>query len=346
MKTPTFTLLTTLALSPFLVQCASRDDMQTLNYQLMTVNQKVEDMKVTTVDQMQRKQAVSFEQLDQMQQEVLALAAKTDEVIHRNQALASENSELKTALSASLEKQEMENKKRFTILSDLLEKQQSVITAQQTQIQAIQTNRLDDARERAQNANQRAQAAREQKQSVSAASTASGKVIQIKAELHKQMSGVTPSTEPSAPVAPKVIPVAAEKKTTEAAKATLPAVQDHNLLNQGRSAQKAGHFQDAYDMYNQALKDARAPSDQAMARFLMGETRFQQKEYDQAILEYQEVISKFSNQELTPTALLRQAEAFEALSDNDTAKIIYKKILGSYPNSPEALELSKKGNNP
>ena len=72
---------------------------------------------------------------------------------------------------------------------------------------------------------------------------------------------------------------------------------------------------------------------------MMGETRFKQKQYDQAILEYQELISRHGGSSMAATALMRQAQSFEALSDNDTAKIIHKKILNSYPNSPEAAEI-------
>jgi len=38
-----------------LTQCASQDEVQNLQYQLRAVNQKLEDVKSTTVNQMQKK---------------------------------------------------------------------------------------------------------------------------------------------------------------------------------------------------------------------------------------------------------------------------------------------------
>lgn len=74
---------------------------------------------------------------------------------------------------------------------------------------------------------------------------------------------------------------------------------------------------------------------------MMGECLFKKGEYDQAIIQYQQIISNFPGNPQAAKALLRQGEAFEQLSDNDTAKIIYKKITASYSSTPEA-EIAKK----
>jgi TolA-binding protein len=75
---------------------------------------------------------------------------------------------------------------------------------------------------------------------------------------------------------------------------------------------------------------------------MMGESLYQQKEYDQAILQYQKIISSQPKHAKTPAALLKQAMAFEQLSDKDTAKIIYQKIISSYGSSPEAAQAKSK----
>ena len=337
MKKSLRTLMATLALSPFLVQCASQDDMHTLNYQLMTVNKKVEDMKLTTVDQMQRKQAVTSEQLDQLQQELLALGSKIDEVVHRNQLLSEENRELKNVMNAAVEQQSKENNQRFASLTELINKQQTVLTMQQDQIQVMQKARVDEARKRAQAAADRARAAREKKKSVSSRGT----VTQLRATAKKRL--ITTSAPQSAPAAKKVkvgttsVPTKAAKPAAQ--KAEAESTDRSDPLSLGRKALEQGRHQEAYEQFSQVLKGPAKNDDQATARFMMGETRFKQKQYDQAILEYQELISRHGGSSMAATALMRQAQSFEALSDNDTAKIIHKKILNSYPNSPEAAEI-------
>ncbi len=75
---------------------------------------------------------------------------------------------------------------------------------------------------------------------------------------------------------------------------------------------------------------------------MMGESLYQQKEYDKAILQYQQIITSQPKHAKTPAALLKQGMAFEQLSDKDTAKIIYQKIINSYGSSPEAAQAKTK----
>ena len=69
---------------------------------------------------------------------------------------------------------------------------------------------------------------------------------------------------------------------------------------------------------------------------MMGECLFKQGQFDQAIIQYQQIISQHPGNPQAAKALLKQGESFEQLSDRDTAKIIYKKITTSYSSTPEA----------
>ena len=66
------------------------------------------------------------------------------------------------------------------------------------------------------------------------------------------------------------------------------------------------------------------------------------KQYEQAILAYQEVIEKYSKGNRVPNAMLRQAIAFQEIKDNISAKILLRKIVRKYPNSSEAKIASSK----
>jgi len=61
---------------PFLSNCASQQDVQNLNYHVRSINKKLNDMKINTVDQMQQRQATSSGQLDQLQTELESLCAQ------------------------------------------------------------------------------------------------------------------------------------------------------------------------------------------------------------------------------------------------------------------------------
>jgi TolA-binding protein len=69
---------------------------------------------------------------------------------------------------------------------------------------------------------------------------------------------------------------------------------------------------------------------------MMGESLFQLKEYDKAIMQYKNIISQHSDHAKSPAAMLKQGMAFEKLADKDTAKVIYKKLLKKHSSSPEA----------
>ena len=63
------------------------------------------------------------------------------------------------------------------------------------------------------------------------------------------------------------------------------------------------------------------------ARFWLGDCYYSQQEFELSILEYQKVIADYPNHAKAPAALLKQGLAFEKLKDNETAKIVYKKVL-------------------
>ena len=74
----------------------------------------------------------------------------------------------------------------------------------------------------------------------------------------------------------------------------------------------------------------------------MGESLYNQGEYDLAILDYQKVISNHSSDPLAPNALLKQGMSFEKLTDHETAKIIYKKLISDHGSSPEAAQAKER----
>ena len=122
----------------------------------------------------------------------------------------------------------------------------------------------------------------------------------------------------------------------------MAAVRNDDLYTQSLSLYKDKKIDQAYDGFADYL--SRNPNGKmvANARFWMGECLFKQNEFELAILDYQKVIVDHPRHSKAPAALLKQGMAFEKLKDGETAKIVYQKILDTYPESDQATPARKR----
>lgn len=72
------------------------------------------------------------------------------------------------------------------------------------------------------------------------------------------------------------------------------------------------------------------------AKYWIGEAYYGEKKYDNAILQFQEVITRYSDHPKAAAALLKQGMAFQALGDMPNAKTTWKQLIKTFPLSPEA----------
>lgn len=64
---------------------------------------------------------------------------------------------------------------------------------------------------------------------------------------------------------------------------------------------------------------------------------YQNSEYDRAIMAYQKIIATNSTRDVAAAhSIFFQASSFQGLRDNDTAKVIYKKLIRKFPRSEYA----------
>jgi len=365
------------AVSPFLLQCATQNEVQNLQYQLRIMNKKLEDMKVTTVSDLQKRQADSSGQMSQLEQEIMTLKSQLDETQQLNSQLKEKNAQLENNFSSytqqesakrdeAIRRMEEEQKAKEAKLAELSEK----MKVQQESVQAMQEARVQEADRRAREAKLAAEKAKARTQAAgSSLVTGSAGVVKIGAAQQKKILSSSPL-----PVTTEAAP-----KTTATAAAALPSppaavepeVQQHIAtepppqqtaapapppspapaaaktvggLAEAKNLYDSGKYQQAYALYEQVVRDKGTGNDAIDARYMMGECLFQQKEFDQAILQYQKIIAQQAKHPKAASAMLRQAMAFEKLSDNETAKIIYQKILSSYGSSPEAAQAQEKLN--
>ncbi|HDL98717.1 MAG TPA: hypothetical protein ENH16_03925, partial [Desulfobacteraceae bacterium] len=143
--------------------------MQNLSYQLRAVNQKVEDIKSTTVSTIQKRQAGSLSRIDAIQNDVLQLRGSLEENAHQETLFREQSKENLAALQSTVEKYQAKNQQRFKLIEERLDRL------------AFKVGRLSQARIRA--AEERAQAAarraEEARQRTVMAATAAGGVVNI-----------------------------------------------------------------------------------------------------------------------------------------------------------------------
>ncbi len=102
-----------------------------------------------------------------------------------------------------------------------------------------------------------------------------------------------------------------------------------------------GSYDKAYNLFEESLSLASSTEASIVPHWMMGQCLFEQGEYDQAIIQYQKIITSFPQNPQAVKAMLRQALAFEKLADPETSAILYRKIMSSYGASPEA-EVARK----
>jgi TolA-binding protein len=336
MKKRYLTPLLLLGLIPLISSCASQQEVQTLSYHVRSINKKLDDMKVNTVGQMQQRQADSSGTLDQIQTELLVLKGKLEENSHMNRMLQEQNKELQLAVQTLTSQQD---EKMNQTISNLNAK----IALQNESLVAIQTARVLDAERRsraaakaADDAMKKAQAAKRTR--IETPVTSSGSIhirpLNRKVIIKQKKAQVAPSQTVIAPLVvenPATTPKPAPKETVAPKKAA-PVLDSYS---KGQQKFRDGDFKSAYTLFEKST--SKGDTNTAIrSRYMMGECLYKQGSYDQAIIQYQQIISNYPGNPQAAKALLRQGESFEQLSDKETAKIIYQKLMRSYSTSPES----------
>ena len=78
------------------------------------------------------------------------------------------------------------------------------------------------------------------------------------------------------------------------------------------------------------------------AQFWIGETYYQKRDFEKAILEYEKAVTQYPESGKIPAALFKQALAFLELGDKTDAGGLFRKVIERYPHSDEAKMAKKK----
>lgn len=114
------------------------------------------------------------------------------------------------------------------------------------------------------------------------------------------------------------------------------AARTDELYLKGLEAFKAGDMPGARTQLTAFMEQHPQHELVPNAKYWVGETFYGEKNYEQAILEFQEVIKLYPKKEKAPSAMLKQALAFKALKDVKSSKYVLGKLVKDYPKSDEA----------
>jgi tol-pal system protein YbgF len=118
--------------------------------------------------------------------------------------------------------------------------------------------------------------------------------------------------------------------------------EEEDLYSSAKKAYDTSDFDTARMKFASFLAKNPKSTNADNAQFWIGESYFNQKWFEKAILEYQKVIEEYPTGNKVPAALLKQGLAFQELDDKSNAKLILKELIRKYPNSNEANIARKK----
>jgi len=335
--------LTALAVLPFLMQCASQSDVNDLRNQIRIVNKKVEDMRTSTVP-LQKKQAAAFGQIDQVEKELLELKGQLEETHYLNQKLQDQNKELEASISSVAQEEAAKREEALRRFEDSLREKEAQLAEklnqQQESVKAIQQARVKEAERKAKEAALMADLAKKKAQSVDTSAEQSTKKAPAKAK-DTQASPSSPQlAKPEGDAAKEKQPAPAAPSPAKTPAPPAPEGADSNMKKAMTLFEK-NNFAEALPLFEQ-IAGSSTSNEAVEARYMTGECLFFQKEYDKAIMQYQKIISQASNHAKAPSAMFKQGMAFENLTDKETAKVIYKKLVKRHGSSPEAAKAQER----
>ncbi len=160
----------------------------------------------------------------------------------------------------------------------------------------------------------------------------------IKDDLGLQLASLTTRVDEleKAPVLPAVQPVVGEKPSApvklspeQLYQEALDLIRKQEKFVVGRKDLETfvAKYKD-HDLYVNAL-------------YWIGEAYYGEKKYEEAILQFQDVISQHPKHPKAAAAMLKQALAFNALGDGENARTTMLKLVEEYPDSAQAPAAKK-----
>lgn len=130
----------------------------------------------------------------------------------------------------------------------------------------------------------------------------------------------------------RLLEIAEMAKSKKEEVATVPDA----LYMKGLDSLKVGDVVTAREQFTKFLEQNPKHELAANSQYWIGETHYSEKNYESAILAYQEVIKNYPGKDRVVAAMLKQAMAFNDIKDPKSAKFVLKKLVETFPKSEEA----------
>lgn len=108
-----------------------------------------------------------------------------------------------------------------------------------------------------------------------------------------------------------------------------------SLYKQGLDALNSGESEKSREMLAKFKEQFPDHKLAANAAYWIGETYYREKNYEQAVLEFQKVIKDYPGKEKVPAAMLKQGMAFKELGDLKSARFVLKELIEKFPRAEE-----------
>ncbi len=105
---------------------------------------------------------------------------------------------------------------------------------------------------------------------------------------------------------------------------------------QGLEALRSADYQGAIQKLREFLRKSPKSELADNAQYWIGEAFYAQRDFNRAILEFNEVLLRYPKGDKVPAALLRQASAFTELGDKVDARLVLQKLTSEHADAPEA----------
>ena len=99
---------------------------------------------------------------------------------------------------------------------------------------------------------------------------------------------------------------------------------------------KRGNYSSARKKFTKFLTAFPQSMFRVNALFWIAECSYKEKQYEEAIIKYDQIITKYPHNPKIPSALLKQGFSFLMLGDKTDGKIILEKVIADYPDSDQA----------
>ncbi|OGP74518.1 MAG: hypothetical protein A2Y80_05385 [Deltaproteobacteria bacterium RBG_13_58_19] len=121
----------------------------------------------------------------------------------------------------------------------------------------------------------------------------------------------------------------------------LPPGAPDKAYSEALSLYQSKKYASAREKFHQYLRSQPKGPKAPEARYHLADSFFQEKQYKEAANEFNKVALQHPQNILAPTAMLRQALAYKNLQQTPNYRTTLKKLVQTYPNSPEAQEAQK-----